>query len=259
MDPLTARLVAHSLLTDRDLTWWQAHRALRRGQGDQALALLKTLGPAPAADSAFFPQRQFSYSLDLDPLDPGEGRGMRTVSPLALAGVMARIETEARTKPSSRSLLNQGQFWLSLQLSGLPLLFSQPPKVISFANGNFEYYGYDGRDTGHSAAVVGTFPLGQVNQTDAWTRRLAAFYRDEFTTLDRARAAFEAVVARRDDPDAEFRALLFLQALDHDRYPALSDPRYDSLPLAQTLRSTCEDFQNFLPGTSPSEPSFRGV
>ncbi len=261
LEPLTARLVARSLMSERDLTWWQAHRALRRGQGDQALALLKTVGPAPASQtgSAVFPDRKFSYSLDLDPLNPGEGRGMRTVSPVSLASVMARIETDARSKPTSKNLLALGQFWFSVQLSGLPLLFAQPPKVISFVNGNFEYYGYDGRDTGRTTAVVGTFPLGQTSQTDAWAKRLAAFYRDEFSTLNRARAAFEAVLVRRDDPDAEFRALLFLQAIDHDQYPALADPRFDSLPLARTFRSTCEDFQGFVDGTTDQESPLRGA
>jgi len=259
LDPLSKRLVSQSLMTGRDIIWWQAHRALRRGQGEQALSLLKTLGTEPDVESSLFQPRQFSYSVNLDPLDPLQGRGMRTVSPMALAGLMASITAEARTKPSSRSLLTLGQFWLSLQFSGMPLLFSQPPKVISFVNGNFEYYGYDGRDTGRTTALVGTFPLGQSNQTDAWARRLAAFYRNEFSTLGRARQAFEAVVARHDDPDAEFRALLFLQAIDHDRYDDLSDSRYENLPLAEDFRSSCEDFQNFTPGTSDQKLPLQGA
>ena len=247
LDPLTARLVARSFLTERDLTWWQAHRALRRGEGEKALALLKTLGPAPATDadaSPLFPDRKFSYSLDLDPLDPAAGRGLRTVTASALAAVMTRIQGDAQTKPSARTLLAQGEFWFSAQLSGLPLLFSQPPKLISFTNGNFEYYGYDGRDSERSTAVVGSFPLGRPSQTDAWAQRLTDFYKDEFSTLGRARQAFEAVVARRDDPDAEYRALLFLQAIDGNRYQALADERYDRLPLAQRFRSTCELFRS---------------
>ncbi len=246
LDPLAAHLASHSFLNDKDLLWWQAHRALRRGQGDRALAFLKALGPD--GPSGVFHRRSFSYSLSLDPLDPASGRGMRAVSALTLAGVMSRVEDDARTKPSSRTLLAQGQFWLSLQFSGMPLLFSDPPPVISFVNGNFEYYGYDALDQGHNTAVVGTFPLGQQTQTDAWARRLAAFYKNEFSTLGRARAAFQAVVARHDDPDAEFRALLFLEAMDHDQYEVLADPRYEGLPLADTLRSTCEDFSNFLEG-----------
>ena len=247
LDPLTARLVARSFLTERDLTWWQAHRALRRGEGEKALALLKTLGqaPEPGPDAvALFPDRKFSYSLDLDPLDPSAGRGLRTVTPATLAAVMARIEVDARTKPSAKTLLAQGEFWFSLQLSGMPLLFSQPPKLISFTNGNFEYYGYDGRDTERTTAVVGNFPLGRPNQTDAWAQRLTDFYKNEFSTLGRARQAFEAVVARQDDPDAEYRALLFLQALDGNRYHDLADGRYDKLGLAQRFRSTCELYRS---------------
>jgi hypothetical protein len=247
LGPLTSHLVAHSFLRDRDLTWWQAHRALRRGDGDRALALLKTLGPAPGeADGepgSVFPDRRFSYSLDLDPLDPGSGRGLRTVSPAALASIMARVQAEARTNPTSKTLLNQGVFWLSLQLSGMPLLFSQPPTLISFTNGNFEYYGYDGRDTERTTALVATFPLTPSTQSDAWTQRLKDFYRNDFSTLGRAKAAFEAVVARHDDPASEFRALLFLQALGEYRYHDLSDHRYDAVPLAQTFRTTCGDYQ----------------
>jgi hypothetical protein len=246
LDPLTARLVSRSFLTERDLTWWQAHRALRRGEGGKALALLKTLGPAPQGDSEaapVFPDRTFSYSLDLDPLDPAAGRGLRTVGAATLAAVMSRIEADALTKPSSKTLLARGEFWFSLQLSGLPLLFSQPPTLISFTNGNFEYYGYDGRDAQRTTAVVGNFPLGRPAQTDAWARRLTEFYKNEFSTLGRAREAFEAVLARHDDPDAEYRALLFLQALGGDRYHDLADPRYDGLPLAEDFRSTCELFQ----------------
>jgi hypothetical protein len=250
LSPLTARLVAHPFLTTRDLTWWQAHRALRRGKGDQAVALLKTLGPAPQPDPdrapSVFSERTFHYSLDLDPLDPAGGRGFRAVSPQALASVMAKIESEASAKPTSRSLLNRGQFWFSLQLSGLPLLFSQPPALISFTNGNFEYYGYDGRDSERTKAVVGTFPLGRPSQTDLWAQRLQAFYRDEFSTLGKARQAFEAVLARRDDPEAEYKALLFLQAIDRNQGKALADPRYDKVPLAEEFRSTCEDFQSGL-------------
>ena len=244
LDPLTARLTASSFLSNRDLTWWQAHRALRRGQGENALALLKTLGPPPDPAEAVFPDRKFSYSLDLDPLNPGSGRGLRTVTPVTLAGVMVKIEADALTKPSSRALLSQGQFWFSLQLSGLPLLFSQPPKVISFTNGNFEYYGYDGRDGNRTTDAVGAFPLGRPAQTDAWAQRLREFYRNEFSTLDKARRAFLSVVARHDDPEAEYRALLFLQAIDGDSYPGLADPRYDKVPLAQTFRTTCGDFQS---------------
>jgi hypothetical protein len=252
LDPLAAYLASRSFLDDNDILWWQAHRALRRGQGDRAVTLLKTLGSD--GPSGVFHRRNFSYSLTLDPLDPTSGRGMRSVSALTLAGLMARVEDDARTKPSARSLLTQGEFWLSLQFSGLPLLFSDPPSVISFVNGNFEYYGYDGLDRGHSTAVVGTFPLGQPSQTDAWARRLAAFYKNEFSTLGRARAAFQAVVARHEDPDAEFQALLFLQAIDHDQFKALADPRYEDLPLADTLRSTCEDFSNFLEGSGDLFP-----
>lgn len=247
LDPLAARLVARSFLTDRDLTWWQAHRALRRGEGEDALALLKTLGPSPASDpdaEQIFPDRKFSYSLDLDPLAPSAGRGMRTVSPATLAAVMARVEADARTKPSAKSLLARGEFWFSLQLSGFPLLFSQPPRVISFTNGNFEYYGYDGRDVDRSTSVVGTFPLGRPAQTDVWAQRLADFYRDDFSTLGRAREAFRAVVARHDDPEAEFRALLFLQAIEGTGLQPLADPRFDQVPLAQRFRSTCEDFRS---------------
>jgi hypothetical protein len=243
LDPLTARLVSHPFLSDRDLTWWEAHRALRRGQGDRALALLKTLGGDGSVDSGVFPRRAFSYSFDLDPLDPAAGRGMRTVGPLTLASLMAQVEADARDRPSSRTLLARGLFWLSLQLSGLPLLFAQPPKVISFVNGNFEYYGYDGRDLNRTVAVVGDYPLGRPGQTDAWTERLRSFSRTEFSTLDRARAAFEAVVARHEDLEAEFRALLFLQALDHNRYEALDAPRYATLPLAETYRTTCESWR----------------
>lgn len=247
LSPLTAHLVANSLLTDRDLTWWQAHRALRRGQGEKALALLKNLGPAPTISpdaTVVFPDRKFTYSLDLDPLDPASGRGARTVTPATLASLMSRIETEAQTKASSRALLNRGMFWFSLQLSGMPLLFAQPPTLISFTNGNFEYYGYDGNDTNRSTSVVGTFPLGRPSRTDAWARRLNEFYRNEFSTLGRAKAAFEAVVARQDDPEAEYKALLFLQALGEDQYSALANHRYDGLELADTFRTTCEEFRS---------------
>jgi hypothetical protein len=243
LSPLTARLVAHPFLSDRDLTWWEAHRALRRGQADRAMALLRTLGGDGSVDSEVFPRRGFSYSLDLNPLDAGGGRGMRTVGPLALASVMARVEADAQEKPTSQTLLARGEFWLSLQLSGLPLLFAQPPKVISFVNGNFEYYGYDGHDTDRSAAAVGEYPLGPPTQTDSWTRRLHEFYRTEFSTLDRARAAFQAVLERHDDPEAEFRALLFLQTMDHNRGHDLDDSRYANLPLAETYRTTCETWQ----------------
>jgi len=246
LDPLTARLAASSFLTARDLTWWQAHRALRRGDGGSALALLQDLAPAPRSGfqaEPVFPDRKFSYSLDLDPLDPGSGRGLRTVAPATLAGVMAKVEADAQTKPSSKTFLARGQFWFSLQLSGLPLLFSQPPKRISFTNGNFEYYGYDGRDQDRTTDVVGSFPLGRPSQTDAWAQRLKDFYQNEFSTLGKARQAFEAVVARHDDPEAEYRALLFLQAMDGGQYPALADPRYDKVPLARTFRTTCGDFQ----------------
>jgi hypothetical protein len=243
LGPLTARLVSHPFLSDRDLTWWEAHRALRRGQADRAMALLRALGGDGSVDSGVFPRRNFSYSLDLDPLDAGGGRGMRTVGPLALASVMARVEADAQERPSSRTLLTRGEFWLSLQLSGLPLLFAQPPKVISFVNGNFEYYGYDGHDVDRSAAAVGEYPLGPPAQTDAWTQRLHEFYRTEFSTLDRARGAFEAVLGRHDDPEAEFRALLFLQTMDHNRGHDLDDSRFANLPLAETYRTTCEAWQ----------------
>jgi hypothetical protein len=241
--PLTARLASSSFLTARDLVWWKAHRALRRGQGETALALLKTLGPPPATPSQVFPGREFSYSLDLDPLDPRSGRGLRTVSPLTLAGVMTRIEATARTQPTSQVLLDQGEFWFSLQLSGLPLLFAQPPRVIGFVNDNYEYYGYNTGDQERDTAVVGNFPLGRPGQTDPWAQRLRTFYRDEFSTLGRAREAFSAVIARHDDPEAEYRALLFLQALGGHEYTPLADARYDALPLAQTFRTTCELFQ----------------
>ena len=143
----------------------------------------------------------------------------------------------------SKTLLARGEFWFSLQLSGLPLLFAQPPTVISFVNGNFEYYGYDGRDQNRTTTVVGEFPLGRPAQTDDWSRRLAAFYHEEFTVLGRAREAFEAVVARHEDKDAEYRALLFLQALDGNRYQSLASHRYDAVPIAVTFRSTCEAFR----------------
>jgi hypothetical protein len=167
---------------------------------------------------------------------------MTTVEPLVLAATMAQIEADAKVRPSAKSLLAQGEFWFSLQLSGLPLLFAQPPTVISFVNGNFEYYGYDGRDVGRTTTQVGDFPLGRPAQTDEWSVRLALFYRDEFTALGRARRAFEAVVARREDRDAEYRALLFLQALDGNRGASLVSKRYDGLPLAEEFRSTCEAF-----------------
>jgi hypothetical protein len=157
---------------------------------------------------------------------------------------MARVENSVKNHPSSQTLLAQGEFWFSLQLSGMPLLFAQPPKVISFTNGNFEYYGYDGRDLGRTTAQVGDFPLGHPSQTDAWTKRLTDFYRDEFTTLPRARTAFLAVVARNDDPEAKFRALLFLQALGGGQFDALAGHEFDGLPLVETFRTTCEDYKD---------------
>lgn len=238
--PLTARLVGHPFLTEGDLTWWQAHRALRRGDGPTAQRLLASLPDLRA--SKVFPQREFSYSVDLDPLDPAGGRGMVTVGPRALVERMLSIESQARDRPSSQTLLARGQFWFSLQLSGLPLLFSQPPSVIRFVNNNFEYYGYDGRDLDRTTSQVGDFPLGRPGQADQWTQSLAEFYHGDFTVLPRARQAFEAVVARRDNTEAEYQALLFLQALDGNRASALAHPRYDGLPLAQRFRSTCEAF-----------------
>lgn len=240
LEPLTARVAAHPFLTTRDLTWWQAHRALRRGEGETARALLTSLGGG--SGSAFFPRRNFAYSLDLDPLDPVSGRGMRTVTPLQLAEEMVRIETQARNSPSPSTLLARGEFWLSLQLSGLPLLFAQPPETISFVNGNWEYYGYDGRDLERTTSVVGEFPLGRPARTEDWALTLEAFYRDEFTTLGRAREAFEAVVALGVDPEAEYQALLFLQTIDGNRFADLGDSRYDEVPLAQEFRATCEAF-----------------
>lgn len=241
LEPLVARVASHRFLSAQDLTWWQAHRALRRGQGDRARGLLASL-PAGGVDSAVFPRRTFAYSLDLDPLHPASGRGMQVVEAGDLAAVMAGVESRAETSPSPQTLFARGQFWFSLQLSGMPLLFAQPPPVISFVNGNYEFYGYDGRDQARTTAVVGDFPLGQQDRTDDWSRRLTAFYRDEFTALGRAREAFEAVVARG-DPEVRFQALLFLQALDGNRGSALGSPAFDGLPLAQELRATCEAFR----------------
>ncbi len=239
--PLDQALTAPGWVTEADLEYLEAYKDLRQGLPDLAIPLAEKLtkegyfqgSKSWRNDHSVFPTRQFATSTSVDWAHPWTGQGLKALSFLALAQQMKALQTAP--------LLEQANFWLSLQLSGFPLIFSTPPIPIRFVN-DLTYYGYDGSDPSPETA----FPLNEPRRAAEFQEEFQKFQEGEFSPLNRALRLYQTA-ADSPDPETQAGGLAMSAWLGkRELYRKLKQRSLQGTTVYRTLFSHCETLRSFL-------------
>ncbi len=240
--PLDEALTAPGWITVDDLDYLEAYKALRQGKPNVALPLAEKLtrdgyfqGTSRWRNNrSIFPARTFATSTEVAWAHPWTGLGLKPTSFLGVAQQMKLLQTAPP--------LVQANFWLSLQLTGFPLLFSSPPSPIKFVN-DLYYFGYDGNHPSPETA----FPLDEPSRAASFRREFQRFQSGEFAPVNTALAFYRAATHSSDtETQAGGWAMIAWLTGHHELYRKLKQPSLQGTTVFRTLYSHCETLRSFL-------------
>ena len=240
--PLDEALTAPGWITVDDLDYLEAYKALRQGKPNVALPLAEKLtrdgyflGTSRWRNNrSIFPARTFATSTEVAWAHPWTGLGLKPTSFLGVAQQMKGLQTAP--------VLVQANFWLSLQLTGFPLLFSSPPSPIKFVN-DLYYFGYDGNNPSPETA----FPLDEPSRAESFSREFQRFQVGEFAPVNKALAFYRAATHSSDaESQASGWAMIAWLTGHHELYRKLKQPSLQGTTVFRTLYSHCETLRSFL-------------